>query len=257
MADRSLRGIRLGAQSLQSEEGVVFPERADYTYRCTTCGRDTTMTFSADAEVPEAWECRTAVPKPCCSSIEAGRDRPLGREGRAHPLGHAARAPHPSPSSKSSSKSASPTSAPAAAPAEDVDAEQAQRLTRSSATPVPSGAGVFATSSASRVAPRRAMTPRRRAPRGCPQPMSILHRSPETTAGVSPVRSGTSVSMCPAHRPAARRSSCRPGRSPGWCRRSRGSRPSGPSRSPACRANASCCRFSSVPRKSALFVWNM
>ncbi|MGO2096142.1 MAG: RNA polymerase-binding protein RbpA, partial [Candidatus Microbacterium stercoravium] len=24
MADRSLRGIRLGAQSLQSEEGVVF-----------------------------------------------------------------------------------------------------------------------------------------------------------------------------------------------------------------------------------------
>jgi hypothetical protein len=27
MADRSLRGIRLGAQSLQSEEGVVFMER--------------------------------------------------------------------------------------------------------------------------------------------------------------------------------------------------------------------------------------
>ena len=58
MADRSLRGIRLGAQSLQSEEGVVFHERAQHTYRCTVCGRDTTMTFAADAEVPEAWEGR-------------------------------------------------------------------------------------------------------------------------------------------------------------------------------------------------------
>ena len=59
MADRSLRGIRLGAQSLQSEEGVVFHERAQHTYTCTSCGRDTTMTFAADAEIPEAWHCRT------------------------------------------------------------------------------------------------------------------------------------------------------------------------------------------------------
>ncbi len=59
MADRSLRGIRLGAQSLQSEEGVVFHERAQHIYSCTSCGRDTTWTFAADAEVPPAWECRT------------------------------------------------------------------------------------------------------------------------------------------------------------------------------------------------------
>ena len=59
MADRSLRGIRLGAQSLQSEEGVVFHERAQHIYTCTSCGRDTTLTFAADAEVPPAWECRT------------------------------------------------------------------------------------------------------------------------------------------------------------------------------------------------------
>ena len=58
MADRSLRGMRLGASSLQSEEGVVFHERADHTYVCGTCGRETVMTFAADAEVPEAWECR-------------------------------------------------------------------------------------------------------------------------------------------------------------------------------------------------------
>ena len=59
MADRSLRGIRLGASSLQSEEGVVFHERANHTYVCTQCARETVLTFAADAEVPEAWECRT------------------------------------------------------------------------------------------------------------------------------------------------------------------------------------------------------
>lgn len=59
MADRSLRGIRLGAQSLQSEEGVVLHERVQRTYTCGTCGRDTTLTFAADAEPPATWECRT------------------------------------------------------------------------------------------------------------------------------------------------------------------------------------------------------
>lgn len=59
MADRSLRGIRLGAQSLQSEEGVVFMERKEHTYVCTVCGRETKLMFAADAEAPAAWECRT------------------------------------------------------------------------------------------------------------------------------------------------------------------------------------------------------
>jgi transcription elongation factor Elf1 len=58
MADRSLRGIRLGAQSLQSEEGVILHERVQRTYTCGTCGRDTTLTFAADAEPPATWECR-------------------------------------------------------------------------------------------------------------------------------------------------------------------------------------------------------
>lgn len=59
MAERSLRGIRLGAQSLQSEEGVVLMDRTNHTYTCTVCERDTTLTFAADAEPPAAWECRT------------------------------------------------------------------------------------------------------------------------------------------------------------------------------------------------------
>lgn len=58
MADRSLRGMRLGAQSLQSEEGVTFSPRVSHTYLCATCARETVMIFSADAEAPDEWECK-------------------------------------------------------------------------------------------------------------------------------------------------------------------------------------------------------
>ncbi len=55
MADRSLRGMRLGAQSLQSEEGVVFSPRKKSQYR-TDDGSVFEVTFSAEAEIPEVWE---------------------------------------------------------------------------------------------------------------------------------------------------------------------------------------------------------
>ncbi|MBX3311383.1 MAG: RNA polymerase-binding protein RbpA [Microbacteriaceae bacterium] len=55
MADRSLRGMRLGSQSLQSEDGVEFAERITATYRIPG-GEDFEITLSADAEIPETWE---------------------------------------------------------------------------------------------------------------------------------------------------------------------------------------------------------
>lgn len=55
MADRSLRGMRLGSQSLQSEEGVEFSPRKKSVYR-TVDGTTFEVTFSAEAEVPETWE---------------------------------------------------------------------------------------------------------------------------------------------------------------------------------------------------------
>ncbi len=55
MADRSLRGMRLGSQSLQSEEGVEFSPRKKSVYR-TEDGASFEVTFAADAEVPETWE---------------------------------------------------------------------------------------------------------------------------------------------------------------------------------------------------------
>jgi hypothetical protein len=55
MADRSLRGMRLGTQSLQSEEGVEFSPRKKSVYR-TPDGNTFEVVFSAEAEVPEVWE---------------------------------------------------------------------------------------------------------------------------------------------------------------------------------------------------------
>lgn len=55
MADRSLRGMRLGSQSLQSEEGVVFSPRITSTYQLPD-GDSFEMTFAADAEIPQVWD---------------------------------------------------------------------------------------------------------------------------------------------------------------------------------------------------------
>jgi hypothetical protein len=55
MADRSLRGMRLGTQSLQSEEGVEFSPRKKSTYRSAD-GSTFEVMFSSDAEVPQQWQ---------------------------------------------------------------------------------------------------------------------------------------------------------------------------------------------------------
>ena len=92
MADRSLRGMRLGAQSLQSEEGVTFSPRRRSTYQLDD-GTTFEVTFAADAEIPILWE-----------SPKSGREgHLLGDNGKPVPLdvaeakilGHAARTSHP------------------------------------------------------------------------------------------------------------------------------------------------------------------
>ncbi|MFZ7088755.1 RNA polymerase-binding protein RbpA [Curtobacterium sp. RRHDQ10] len=54
MADRSLRGMRLGSQSLQSEEGVEFSDRTRAVYQ-TDSGTTFDVVFAADAEIPQTW----------------------------------------------------------------------------------------------------------------------------------------------------------------------------------------------------------
>ena len=55
MADRSLRGMRLGAQSFQTEEGVDFVDRITARYRAED-GTEFDVVFAEDAEIPAHWE---------------------------------------------------------------------------------------------------------------------------------------------------------------------------------------------------------
>lgn len=57
MADRSLRGMRIGANSLESEEGVELAARTEAYYDCPN-GHTIVLPFAAEAEVPVVWECR-------------------------------------------------------------------------------------------------------------------------------------------------------------------------------------------------------
>lgn len=55
MAERSLRGMKIGANSLETEVGVEFAARIEAVYDCPD-GRVIVIPFAADAEVPPVWE---------------------------------------------------------------------------------------------------------------------------------------------------------------------------------------------------------
>lgn len=54
MSDRSLRGMRLGAQSMETEAGVEPAARQQIEYRSKD-GESVVVTFAAEADVPNAW----------------------------------------------------------------------------------------------------------------------------------------------------------------------------------------------------------
>mgnify|MGYP000051737660 CR=1 FL=1 len=57
MTQQTMRGMRLGSQSLESERGVAYSARNKHEYVCAN-GHNTEMIFAAEAEVPATWECR-------------------------------------------------------------------------------------------------------------------------------------------------------------------------------------------------------
>lgn len=57
MAERALRGSRLGAVSYENDETTEPAQRQLSGYSCPN-GHRFTVPFSADAEVPSIWECR-------------------------------------------------------------------------------------------------------------------------------------------------------------------------------------------------------
>jgi hypothetical protein len=56
MAERTLRGARLGGQSFEDERGIEFAARQQVGYRCPQ-GHEFEITMSDEAEVPANWEC--------------------------------------------------------------------------------------------------------------------------------------------------------------------------------------------------------
>lgn len=57
MADRALRGMRIGANSLESDVGVELADRMQAYYDCPN-GHTIELPFAAEADVPPLWECR-------------------------------------------------------------------------------------------------------------------------------------------------------------------------------------------------------
>ena len=78
MAERSLRGTRMGTTSYENDEGVEPAARLDVTYDCPD-GHAFTMPFSVEADVPARWECRV------CGAVAIARDVPLTDEKAMKP----------------------------------------------------------------------------------------------------------------------------------------------------------------------------
>lgn len=66
MADRALRGMRLGTQSKESPTSAELAERRDVHYDCPS-GHTLTLPFSVEADVPLSWDCH-------CGSLALLRD---------------------------------------------------------------------------------------------------------------------------------------------------------------------------------------
>ena len=82
MAERTLRGSRLGATSYETDFGIELAPREDVSYDCPN-HHTTTVPFSAEADVPARWECRVcgAVALRRNSEIPAEK---LGKPARTH-----------------------------------------------------------------------------------------------------------------------------------------------------------------------------
>ena len=58
MSDRSLRGMRLGSQSMETESGVEPAPRQRVEYR-TEDGERLFVTFAQEAEIPATWPAKS------------------------------------------------------------------------------------------------------------------------------------------------------------------------------------------------------
>ena len=57
MSESTMRGMRLGSQTIENEIGVTYAEKTKHEYICAN-GHTNEVVFAADAELPEFWQCR-------------------------------------------------------------------------------------------------------------------------------------------------------------------------------------------------------
>ena len=58
MAQQTMRGIRLGTHSLESEVGVSYSARTKQSYKCPN-GHLSELVFAQDADLPTTWQCKS------------------------------------------------------------------------------------------------------------------------------------------------------------------------------------------------------
>jgi len=78
MAERTLRGARLGGQSFEDERGIEFAARQQVGYDCPQ-GHGFEITMSIEADIPATWEC------PRCGAQAMSRDGILPEEKAEKP----------------------------------------------------------------------------------------------------------------------------------------------------------------------------
>ncbi|QPK82107.1 RNA polymerase-binding protein RbpA [Schaalia sp. ZJ405] len=83
MADRALRGMQIGAKSMESEEGVVFADRFTVRYLCSN-GHEFVVTLSTEATVPATWECRCGGAAELIGETEEDEDQKPIKPVRTH-----------------------------------------------------------------------------------------------------------------------------------------------------------------------------
>lgn len=83
MADRALRGMTMGAKSMESEAGVEFAARQTITYECPLAHL-TVVPMSVEADVPPTWECSE------CGQVATlrGEEDPEDEEPKKAPRTH-------------------------------------------------------------------------------------------------------------------------------------------------------------------------
>lgn len=82
MAERALRGTRLGATSYETDNGIDLAPRQDVEYSCPN-GHRFGLPFSLEAEVPAQWECRVCGTMALRVDGEAPEQKP-GKPSRTH-----------------------------------------------------------------------------------------------------------------------------------------------------------------------------